>query len=86
MIVSSNTVGSIAQYICNSGFDLVGDSTRVCLDSGEWSNEQPECKGQYRNVLEHGLHSRKILLMKNFVKSYKASDKVIFQVLSKLVT
>ena len=37
------TFGSTAVYSCDEIFVLDGNSTRVCLSSGVWSNEPPTC-------------------------------------------
>ena len=36
--------GSVVQYTCNVGHDLIGDTFRVCLESGEWSSASPQCQ------------------------------------------
>ena len=41
--VTDNTVGSIATYSCDHGFQLVGKSKRTCLSSGVWSGNEPNC-------------------------------------------
>ncbi len=41
--VDGNTPGSTASYECGDGFALVGNQSRVCLDNGEWSGEEPQC-------------------------------------------
>ena len=40
----STTVGSVATYSCNDGFDLVGQSSRSCLASKRWSGSPPTCQ------------------------------------------
>lgn len=37
------TVGSTAAYSCDIGFELVGNSRRVCQSDGTWSGEDPIC-------------------------------------------
>ena len=37
-------IGSRATYTCNSGYSLVGDSTRVCQDDGSWTGRVPICR------------------------------------------
>ena len=34
-----------ATYSCNTGYNLVGDSTRTCQATGEWSGSAPTCAG-----------------------------------------
>ena len=44
--VSTNrtTFGETATYICNTGYNLVGDSTRTCEAAGQWSGSEPTCE------------------------------------------
>ncbi len=43
---SPNTLeDSIATYSCNVGYDLNGDETRTCFNSG-WGGEAPTCQGK----------------------------------------
>ncbi len=44
VIIASRTVGSTARYICNPGFELVGEETRTCQSDGDWSGVEPYCK------------------------------------------
>ena len=30
-------------YICNSGFDLMGNEARVCQGDGSWNGSIPQC-------------------------------------------
>ena len=39
-----NSVGTVASYACNDGFQLIGDKTRTCEEDGEWSGTDPTCK------------------------------------------
>ena len=41
--LSGVTVGDMATYSCNEGFELVGNATRVCLDGGTWSGKDIVC-------------------------------------------
>ena len=41
--VVNTTLGSMANYTCNRGFDISGDVTRVCQQEGEWSGSIPKC-------------------------------------------
>ena len=58
--VSVTTLGirERATYTCNSGFSLVGSSTRTCLSEGSWSGSQPIC-----NCMLNVLTSLMILLI-----------------------
>ena len=40
------TVGSIATYTCDPGFNIVGNMTRICQENGDWSGTEPTCEGQ----------------------------------------
>lgn len=50
VIVTSFTPGSEADYICDEGYVLIGQETRVCehvdrtSTRGEWSGEEPSCQ------------------------------------------
>ena len=38
--------GSVATYFCDAGFELVGNSIRICEEDGNWSGEAPICAGK----------------------------------------
>ena len=38
------TVNSVATYTCSSGYNLVGDTQRVCMANGEWIGIVPVCQ------------------------------------------
>jgi CUB/sushi domain-containing protein len=40
------TLGSVAMYTCNTGYDLVGQESVMCQPSGEWSSSPPNCIGK----------------------------------------
>ncbi|XP_078685560.1 sushi, von Willebrand factor type A, EGF and pentraxin domain-containing protein 1-like [Branchiostoma floridae x Branchiostoma belcheri] len=40
----SHTVGSQVTYSCHEQYRLVGNSTRQCQATGEWTGEQPTCQ------------------------------------------
>ena len=42
---TSLTVGGVATYVCDDGFELDGSMTRTCESSGMWSGEKPVCRG-----------------------------------------
>ena len=39
-----STNGKTATYNCNTGYNLVGDSTRTCQAIGNWSGSAPTCE------------------------------------------
>ena len=39
------TFGQTATYSCNTGYNLVGDSTRTCQATRVWSGSAPICQG-----------------------------------------
>ena len=38
------TFGETATYSCNPDYNLVGDSTRTCEATGDWSGSEPTCQ------------------------------------------
>ena len=44
---AGTSLGQTAQYSCNTGYNLVGDNTRTCQATGEWSGSGPTCQGTY---------------------------------------
>ena len=42
---SGTTFEQTATYTCNTGYNLVGDSTRTCHATGNWSGSAPTCVG-----------------------------------------
>ena len=38
------TFGQTATYSCNTGYNLVGSSTRTCQATGVWSGSAPTCR------------------------------------------
>ena len=41
---AGTTFGQTATYSCNTGYNLVGDSTRTCQAIGNWSGSVPTCE------------------------------------------
>ena len=39
------SLGQTATYSCNTGYNLVGNSTRTCQVTGNWSGSAPTCQG-----------------------------------------
>ena len=42
---AGTTFGQTATYSCNTGYNLVGDSTLSCQAIGNWSGSAPTCQG-----------------------------------------
>ena len=40
---SNTTYNSVANYSCNTGYNLTGDVTRTCLNTSLWSDSEPTC-------------------------------------------
>ena len=40
---ASTKYEAVANYSCNDGFQLVGDTSRICQSTGTWSGVQPTC-------------------------------------------
>ena len=47
-------------YSCDPGYTLVGDSTRICQATGNWSGRAPTC--QCMLLLKHRLIFKVLLL------------------------
>ena len=41
------TIGSVANYSCDSGFLLMGLSSRICEVNQSWSGDAPVCEGEF---------------------------------------
>ena len=41
---AGTSLGQNATYSCNTGYNLVGDSTRTCQATGLWSGSEPTCQ------------------------------------------
>ena len=56
--ITTTTVGGKAMYQCNTGFDLVGVTTRTCQTNGlsaQWSDTAPQCNRKSCNLIINGL-------------------------------
>ena len=43
--------GSVVEYICDSGFNLIGGRERVCGHTGQWSGQAPACVNSNQSCL-----------------------------------
>ena len=46
-----NKPGDRASYTCNSGYELQGDSARICQNNGQWSGDAPTCEREGKTIL-----------------------------------
>ena len=44
---AGTTFGQTATYSCDTGYNLVGDNTRMCQASGNWSGSAPTCQRMF---------------------------------------
>ena len=44
---SGTTYNQVATYSCDTGYNLVGSSSRTCQTNGMWSSTAPVCVGMY---------------------------------------
>ena len=55
----NGTVGtfitSVAEFTCDDGFELIGDTQRVCQPNGTWSNMIPTCARKLPAVMLYNL-------------------------------
>ena len=50
------TTGSTATYTCDSDYQLTGDQTRTCRNTGVWSGQKPTCTCMRRLTPTHYSH------------------------------
>ena len=50
VFLSGNREGSIATYVCDSGYSLAGDAQRTCQSNGLWSGREPSC-GKFQELV-----------------------------------
>ena len=44
--LSGMNIGSLANYSCNSGYNLTGSELRMCMADGSWSGQDPVCQSK----------------------------------------
>ncbi len=65
--VRGRAVGGEAVYRCNPGFVLRGSTTRICVEDGQWTGEQPVCEGKIYMEYTSMYISTKILSYRSVV-------------------
>ena len=60
--LTGTTLGQRATYTCDTGYNLVGGSTRMCQATGVWSGSAPTCQSESNNVpvIETKLENRAV--------------------------
>ena len=48
VVLGSTTVGGIATYLCNEGYNLTGSSRLICGSDGAWIGVAPVCGSKCR--------------------------------------
>ena len=46
--IDDRPVDTVATYTCNTGYTLIGDSTRTCGSDELWSGSDPTCEGWWK--------------------------------------
>lgn len=41
--VTKQTIGSLADYTCQRGYIIHGETSRICQDDGKWTGQTPFC-------------------------------------------
>ena len=59
--LNGTTFREIATYSCNTGYNLVGDSIRVCEAEGMGSGSEPTCQGMLLYEIEYYVASESAL-------------------------
>ena len=59
---TGTTFGQAATYSCDTGYNLMGDSIRMCQATGVWSGSAPTCQRMWLSKFEYmyqvKLHSK----------------------------
>ena len=42
-IYNETTYLNVAEYECESGYYMTGNSTRICTYTGQWGDDTPSC-------------------------------------------
>ena len=64
---NGRTIGQTATYTCNTGYNLEGDSTRMCQATGMWSRSEPTCTRMFWHLVLK--NNSLFYYAKNFISS-----------------
>ena len=45
--VTASTFGGKATYNCDTGYDLIGNTSRMCAANGDWTGSAPTCQSEW---------------------------------------
>ena len=48
---------SVANYVCQSGYELIGAQQRTCQHTGNWSEEPPMCLRKRDDIWNDHIHT-----------------------------
>ena len=54
VMFSMSTFGAMATYMCDEGFNLIGNSTQLCLANGSWEGTVPTCQSKIYCIHAYG--------------------------------
>ena len=63
----SHTFGQTAMYSCNQGYNMVGNSTRTCQATGEWSGSDPSCQRAFQQSDIRSVILKMIMLLSHIL-------------------
>ena len=44
--VTASTFGGEATYNCDTGYNLIGNTSRMCAAKGDWTGSAPTCQSE----------------------------------------
>ena len=64
---TGTTFGQTATYSCDAGYNLEGDTTRMCQATGMWSRSEPTCTRMFWHLVLK--NNSLFYYAKNFISS-----------------
>lgn len=75
--ITSTTFQSMAFYSCDPGFNLVGESKRTCLASGNWSSSPPVCNG--KSIVTYTVKTGQVIQLMPLLRSLRGNEASVTQ-------